>query len=876
MSAEDVSEVKSKSGNSRLRQEREQRGWTQSEVAERLRTTRINVGRWENGLTFPSPYYRQKLAELFGKSLQELDLIPEGAEGRNEENAPSGNTDSHIAPPIWNVPYRRNPFFTGREDVLTHLYTVLRGRKMAALTQAQAISGLGGIGKTQIAIEYAYRYRDQYKATFWVNASTLDTLNTDFAALAVLLGLSEHYESDQDVIVPLVKHWLATYTQWLLILDNVDKLEMVVDFLPVNFSGDVLFTTRLQALGTVAQGIEVEKMGLDDSMIFLLHRIKALLPGASLDQVTAENKALAAEVFTALDGLPLALDQAGAYIEETRCGLSQYLKLFSIRRKELLLRRGKFPVAHPDSVAATWSLSFEQVAQESPATVDLLNLFAFLNPEAIPEEAITLGAAESGPTLAALAHEPLELDAMIELLLSYSLIRRNSETESLSLHRLVQAVLKDDMDRETQHMWAERAIRVVNRAFPDAEPKTWERCQRLLPSVHTCAMHSEEYALSFPEAARLFNEAASFLMIRGSYAQAKPLLLRALAIRQQILKDTHPDYARTLNDLGTLYLNQGKYQEAEPLLQKALAIRQQVLGEEHLAVAETVYNLANLYRAWGKYAKAEPFYLQALHIRETASDTDDPLVALSRYGLARLYYSQEKYQQAEEFCSRALSIQEEHLGNNHPTLSSTLVILAKIYQKQNELNRAREMNMRALKIRKNASGSDDPRVATIVNSLVEIYHAEGEYNKARPWIDRAFMIHEQTLGWEHPFMAYSLNNLAENCFLRGDYEQAEIHYKEALHIREQHLGFDHPHTGSSYYQLARLYATIERDEEAEIFYRKALSIRERVFGFDHSIVASTIEQLVRSLRKLKKDREASELEARVQAIRETQTAGQSP
>ncbi len=160
MSAEDVSEIKSKSGNSRLRQERERRGWTQSEVAERIRTTRVNVGRWENGQTFPSPYYRQKLAELYGKSLQELDLIPASAEERNEESVPLEENNAPISPPVWNVPYLQNPFFTGRDTILSYLYTVLRNKNAAALTQAQAISGLGGIGKTQIAIEYAYRYRD--------------------------------------------------------------------------------------------------------------------------------------------------------------------------------------------------------------------------------------------------------------------------------------------------------------------------------------------------------------------------------------------------------------------------------------------------------------------------------------------------------------------------------------------------------------------------------------------------------------------------------------------------------------------------------------------------------------------------------------------
>src|SRR6202043_3935930 len=175
------------------------------------------------------------------------------------------------------------------------------------------------------------------------------------------------------------KRWLASHSQWLLILDNVDMPEMIIDFLPAHTMGDTLLTTRQQALGTVAQSIEVEKMGPDESMMFLLRRVKTLASGTPLDRAMEENQAQAIEIIAELDGLPLALDQAGAYIQETRCGLSQYLDLYATHHKELLLRRGKFPIDHPDSVVATWSLSFQQVEQESFAAADLLRLLAFLD-----------------------------------------------------------------------------------------------------------------------------------------------------------------------------------------------------------------------------------------------------------------------------------------------------------------------------------------------------------------------------------------------------------------------------------------------------------------------------------------------------------------
>ena len=875
MGTEDASEHKKFSRPiSRVRQERELRAWTQSELAERIGTTQVNVSRWEKGITAPSPYYRQKLGELFGKSVQELGLVPQN----NEEVSISSDLfDSHsLSPLIWNVPYRRNPFFTGREDILTHLYAVLQNNKAAALTQPQAISGLGGIGKTQIAVEYAYRYSNHYQAILWIAASSHEAFTADFVMLAALLDLPEQHEQDQDIVVRAVRRWLITHSDWLLILDNVDDPEMIADFLPVHSTGDVLITTRFQALGTLAQSIEVEKMGLDEGVMFLLRRTKVLAADAPLDQSTKDSQAHAIEIVTALDGLPLALDQAGAYIEETRCGLSRYLDLYGMRRKELLQRRGRFPVDHPDSVAATWSLSFQRVEQKSLAAADLLRLLAFLDPEVIPEEIIILGAAGLGPALAEVESDPLKLDNIIELLLRYSLIRRTSEVKSLSIHRLVQAVLKDGMDKDTKRLWAERAIRAVNLAFPNVEVQTWEECQRCLPHVLVCATYIEDYGLAFPEAARLFNEAAAYLIARGRYEQAESMLLKALGVRQQVLEADHPDTAHTLNDLGALYFDQANYKEAEPLLQEALTIRHQVLGEEHPDVAQTLHNLASLYRARGAYEKAEPLHLRALHIREMSLGVDHPLVAESYYGLAKLYHSQEKFQQAEKFCKQALFIQEQRLGDHHPRIASTLNMLAKIYYGQHKLNQAEELNMRALRIRESTSGMEHPHVATIINSLIEIYHIEGRYDEAEPLIARALKIHEQSLGSEHPYLAYSISNLAENFFLRGDYIQAESFYKKARDLREHNLGCEHPHTAKTYYDLARLYVVLERHEEAESLYRKALSIREHAFGLDHSLVASTLEQYVTLLRKQQRESEADKLQTRIQAIRARQTFPGSP
>ncbi len=359
---------------SRIKHEREQRAWTQSEVAERIGSTRINISRWENGTTIPGPYYRQRLSELFEKSVQELGFLPTYSEEGTEETSPFSNHSRTHASPFWNIRHRRNPFFTGRKEILHHLHTEFRSHQTSCVILA--LSGLGGVGKTQIAIEYAYDYHDDYQAIFWLNASTRDALSSDLTTLVSSLGLTQQQEQEE-VVVLAVKRWLATHTGWLLILDNVDSLEMMIDFLPLYSTGDVLLTTRIQVLGTIAHSISVENMTQDEGITFLLRRAKLLPSNTPLDQHMQEKRLQAAKIVAELGGLPLALDQAGAYIEETRCGLSHYLKRYDTYQKELLLRRGSFPLNHPDPVATTWQLSFQQIKEKWPASAELLYLCAF-------------------------------------------------------------------------------------------------------------------------------------------------------------------------------------------------------------------------------------------------------------------------------------------------------------------------------------------------------------------------------------------------------------------------------------------------------------------------------------------------------------------
>jgi len=336
-------------------------------------------------------------------------------------------------------------------------------------------------------------------------------------------------------------------------LDNADNLDLIPEYLPTGGNGHIILTTREQAVGPLAVTIVVEKMDDQEGMLLLLRRAKVLASRDPLTKASPADQNQARAIIKVLDGLPLALDQAGAYIEETRCSLSSYLTLFRTHRQALLQRRGRFSTEHPESVATTWSLSFEQVQHQSQAAAELLRLCAFLDADAIPEEIITQGASQLGPLLELLVSDQFMLDEAIALLQRYSLVRRTTATKTLSVHRLVQAVLKDRLEEQTRHLWAECTVRAVNQAFPDViDVSVWPQCARYLPHALSCADLIGQYGLELPEVAQLLNKTASYLDDRALYEQAEPLLKRALSISEKKLGPEHPSTATVRENYAAL------------------------------------------------------------------------------------------------------------------------------------------------------------------------------------------------------------------------------------------------------------------------------------------------------------------------------------
>ena len=504
-----------------------------------------------------------------------------------------------LLPLIWNIPHNRNINFTGREEHLTHLKDALNSGQPAALTQA--IHGLGGVGKTQLALEYAYRNTAEYNIVWWIRSEETTTLASDYAALAGELKLPEKDEADQNVVNAAVKRWLETHPAWLLVFDNVQEPEDISKYLPQGSAGHILVTSRNPGWRGTATLLDVHVLERSESIDFLLKR------------TGYTDKASAGALAEVLGDLPLALEQAGAYMESKGRSLSDYINMFT-EHKNRLLNKAKPSTDYPDTVATTWDLAFQEVQQISPAGADLLYLCAYLAPDDIPIELMTEGAQYLPDPLAAAVANPLDFDEAVEPLLRYSLVEKTGET--LSVHRLVQAVIRDRLAENEKKKWAEAAVNIVNNGFlgNSDDVRNWPACVPLLPHSLVAAEHAETHQVALESTGRLLNESGLFLRSRAQFTEAKKIYERALAIHEAAYGPEHPDVAIGVNNLGGVLKDLGDLKGAKRNYERALAIQETVYGPDHPHVAIYVGNLGSVLQDLGDLKGAKKNLERALAI----------------------------------------------------------------------------------------------------------------------------------------------------------------------------------------------------------------------------------------------------------------------
>jgi len=732
--------------------------------------------------------------------------------------APRHRQGATALPPICNLPHLRNPNFTGRKDLLKHLSKALTSGKHAALTQA--IHGLGGVGKTQLAVEYAYVHASDYDLIWWVRAEEPATLAANYAGLAEPLSLPQKDAADQREIVAAVRLELGQRERWLLVFDNAGQPDSIRDYLPQGAGGHVIITSRSPAWGGVARSLPVQVWEPGESVEFLVKR------------TDRDDEAAARALAEALGNFPLALEQAAAYTEETGATFGNYLKLFQTRHRELWAR-AKPPEDYPDTVATTWSVAMDRVREESLEGADLLSLCAFLGPDDIPHGMLRDGVEHVPEPLAAAVRDDMKFNDALAALRRYSLVE--VADEGLSLHRLVQAVTRDRLSEDDSKMWAEAAVRVVNSAFPyDSDAvRYWPTCSRLLPHALAAAERAEELDVGADAAGRLFNQAGLYLQGRAQFAEAKTSFEHALAMNEAAHGPDHPTVATCVNNLGLVLHELGDLKGARAHFERALKIAEAAYGPNHPNVAACVNNLGGVLRSMGDLAGARAHFERALKISEAAYGPDHPNVAACVNNLGGVLRDMGDLAGARSHIERALTIDEATYGPDHPTVAIRVNNLGNVLQDLGDLEGARAHYERALTIDEATYGPDHPTVAIRVNNLGNVLQDLGDLEGARAHYERALKIDEAAYGPDHPDVATDVNNLGGVLRAMGDLKGARAHFERALAIWEAAYGRDHPTVATCVNNLGSVLRSMGDLEGARAHFERALAICRKFLGEEH-------------------------------------------
>jgi tetratricopeptide (TPR) repeat protein len=716
-----------------------------------------------------------------------------------------------------NLPFTTiGTLFKGRDDFLAEIRAILTRNDGRAV----AVHGLGGVGKTRVALEYAWKHESEYTGLLFVSASSGAEFRANLASLVNVLAIAPG-STAVDEQVSAVLRWLEAHPGWLLVIDNVDSEEAAgeVRKLLVRLrAGHVLITTRISNWPAGVALRELSELAEADAIAFLLER-------TGRRRLKADDADRCAEVARELGYLALALEHAGAYIDKLRLTFSEYLVRWRQKRLEVLRWYDARLIEYPASVAVTWETTFAQLSEPEQR---LLKVLAWLAPEPIP-----LFFLDALPLIKAIP-EPREALAGLA---AFSLARFETVADAVVIHRLVQEVARGRVDETGKARSLRTALAAINSAATGdpQDVRSWTFWTPLAPHVASVVSHADEENIA-ESTSRLMNDLGLYCLARGQFREAEPLLHRVLAIDEHSLGTEHPRVAKDLNDLALLLNATNRFTEAEPLMRRALAIDEQAYGTDHPSVATMLSNLAELLLATNRLAEAEPLMRRALAIDERSYGQDHPKVALGLNNLAQWLSGTNRLAEAEPLMRRALAIDEQSLGRDHPSVARDLGNLAMLLKATGRLSEADPLMRRALSIAEQSYGTDHPDVARALNNLAALLQSTNRLAEAEPLLCRALAIDEHSYGQHHPRLAIRLNNLAALLQDTNRLEEAEPLYRRALSIDEQSYGQHHPEVATDLSNLAWLLTTTNRLAEAEPLMRRALTILllfAKTTGYEH-------------------------------------------
>ncbi|MFI1101276.1 FxSxx-COOH system tetratricopeptide repeat protein [Streptomyces melanogenes] len=801
-------------------------------------------------------------------------------------------------PKIWNAP-PRNPGFTGRSLVLERMRDQLGGGLAVVLPQPQTLYGLGGVGKTQVALEYVHRFMADYDLVWWMSAEQPDEVVAGLAELGVRLGVQggDDMNSASREAIDLLRRGVPT-SRWLLVFDNADDPEQLKRFFPPGGPGHVLVTSRNQTWSQYGDALPVDVFLREESIEHLQRRA----PGLSVDD--------ADQVATAVGDLPLAVEQAAAWIAETATPVAAYLEQLAQQAPSVLALNQ--PAGYPEPVAATWNVSIERLKQRSPAAVRLLQLCAFFAPE--PISANLLYSKEMIDALKpydATLQEKLVLGRVIREIGRFALAKVDQVGSSIQVHRLVQAVIRAQLSDEEQ-MDARHAVhRILAGARPDADepidnPETWAQFNTIWPHLTP----SGARLCDEPETRRLlidrvrylwkrgdFNAAANLaedlreewreklgpndlqylylrfhlsniLRSRGRYVEAMELDEETLARQTEVLGASHPHTYMTTSalamDLGAL----GQYSKAMELATEAHEGFRQIFDESHPRTLAAANNLALNMRMLGQYARARELDQDVYDRRTEVLGPEHPYTLSSAMNLARDLREIGRYEDSVALLSRTYDLYKEQLGRAFPGTLAAAKSLAVSLRRAGRLDDARRLTTATRnRYRAKYTSANPDWLACDLNMAADLF-AAGDSAAARDAAQEVVDQYIKVPGERHPYTLAATNNLGIYQWGCGALDAADTLLENTIRTMRDILGENHPHALFATVNLANVKADMGDLESALEIERNAVARLREVLGAHHPETLACAANMAVTLDGLGRKEEATHV--RAEAVEELQ------
>ncbi|MEU4742406.1 tetratricopeptide repeat protein [Actinosynnema sp. NPDC023658] len=710
---------------------------------------------------------------------------------------------------IWTVPSPVRTF-TGRSAELGRMKRQMARASLS--TKIIALHGMPGLGKTQLAMAYAERHRDSFDLGWWISASSRLWALAGLADLARRLGVAP-LDAEQETAAQAAIAALERRSGWLLIFDDVNDPVAIAGLMP-NGPGQVIITSRNPAWDSIATTNPIPAMDNNDA-------IRLLLTHSGDSDITA-----AVALATELQGLPLAVAQAGNYCRLRAVTLAEYHKRFSGSAALLMLEGNTGP--YPTPVTITVELAVEQVQRRSVAAAQLLRLLALLGTEPIPRDLPTYQLAALPRKLAATCHNLVELDRLIEILVSTSLISVD-KPGFIRMHGLVQGIirdrlrpsklsllkritrtilsLRDQSARWSLCRWNDAVGEIVNAAFPSdpGDLALWQRFLALSPHAVAYIDHATQLDGDLELLDALSGKLAAYLHDRGEYSEAEAYFERCLTIRRSSFSSNHPDLFHPMYELGLIAYRHGAFLRSKQLLDELSTAATESLGSE------------------------DPVTLKA-----------DTQLSFVLYELGELH-------RAKIIAERVFDVRRRVLGPDHAdTLRAMYTRDAPLTELGSYFDEIVDNFQFAFDILQQRYGIRHLQTLRVWHNLCRTQAEAGMFDQAKTGLRAVISSTVETYGPKHPFVLYARHNLARAYWFEGrDLTAAKSGFEEVLAARQQALGIDHPKTSTTRHYLARVVAAQGEQQAAADHLQYVAAARQRMLGADNCHTLLALDDLKR-------------------------------